>query len=318
METLKINFERFCEYIAENITKYLPAEYKDVEVKIVRTEKPNVCETQLSIFAPGGSYGINYTLNNMYGAYTEGTDLNILVSEIAYKISRFLTEGLAVPDQHENIFNRERILSTVRVKLVNLLKNTSFLADKPYYEPVKGLAGVFTIPVDDIKEGGVVTLTKRHLEGLGITAEELVQAATDNMANMPYSLVDMRDMMIADAINNGADPSSDEFKEWVNDLSSAVPMYVLSNLKRVNGASVMLSTGVMNELAEKFGEFILMPADIDELIMIPLSAVLDDADYLTEIVKDVNSNVVSPSDYLSDDIYKYANGTLSIWSEAVA
>lgn len=83
-----------------------------------------------------------------------------------------------------------------------------------------------------------------------------------------------------------------------------------------NGAGVLASRPCMEELEDRFGELIIFPSSIHEILVIPggaLGMMNNKKDELTEMVRDINSSTVKPFEQLADNVYLYHDGELSVF-----
>ena len=81
-------------------------------------------------------------------------------------------------------------------------------------------------------------------------------------------------------------------------------MYILSNSSRLYGASALLDVKVMSDIAERFGEFYILPSSVHETIIIPEHDGMEISE-LEAMVRDVNSTQVAEDEQLSDHVYTY-------------
>ena len=82
-----------------------------------------------------------------------------------------------------------------------------------------------------------------------------------------------------------------------------------------NGAGVLASRPCMEELEDRFGELIIFPSSIHEILVTPRGAleVAKGKNALTEMVRDINSSTVKPFEQLADNVYLYHDGELSVF-----
>lgn len=83
-----------------------------------------------------------------------------------------------------------------------------------------------------------------------------------------------------------------------------------------NGAGVLASRPCMEELEDRFGELIIFPSSIHEILVVPrgaLDAIKGNKNDLTEMVRDINSSTVKPFEQLADNVYLYHDGELSVF-----
>lgn len=83
-----------------------------------------------------------------------------------------------------------------------------------------------------------------------------------------------------------------------------------------NGAGVLASRPCMEELEDRFGELIIFPSSIHEILVTPRGAfevIKGNKNALTEMVRDINSSTVKPFEQLADNVYIYHDGELSVF-----
>ena len=82
-----------------------------------------------------------------------------------------------------------------------------------------------------------------------------------------------------------------------------------------NGAGVLASRPCMEELVNRFGELIIFPSSIHEILVVPRRALgaIKNKNELTEMVRDINASTVKPFGQLADNVYLYRDGELSVF-----
>lgn len=82
-----------------------------------------------------------------------------------------------------------------------------------------------------------------------------------------------------------------------------------------NGAGVLASRPCMKELEDLFGELIIFPSSIHEILVVPRRAIgkSKNKNELTEMVRDINASTVRPFEQLADNVYLYHDGELSVF-----
>ena len=85
--------------------------------------------------------------------------------------------------------------------------------------------------------------------------------------------------------------------------------YVLTNNKKINGATCLLYPNVLKEFANEINsDFVILPSSIHEVILQPMDKEMT-LEELTKIVQDVNKKEVSDTDVLSNHAYIYIKET---------
>ena len=89
----------------------------------------------------------------------------------------------------------------------------------------------------------------------------------------------------------------------VEDHDDPELLYVVSTRTQINGAAIIAFPEVVDILAEKFGDFVILPSSVHEVLLMPMTDNMH-YDYLIEMVREVNSTL-EPSEILSDNVYRY-------------
>lgn len=187
-------------------------------------------------------------------------------------------------------FDRSRILENVVCQLINTKKNKERLVDTVHTDFLD-LSVVYCVIVPTNDDCSL--LVKRNLcEGYDIRFEELDFAAMRNTKLRSFTIDTMPSILGDIGVSS-----------HVLD-SAGAGIYVLSNPRRVNGASVMLYPEEFKKVSGFFGDDLyILPSSIHEVIAIPVS-VGKIAD-LEDMVRTVNSTKVSEEEFLSDSVYRY-------------
>ena len=173
------------------------------------------------------------------------------------------------------------------------------------------IASVYQILMDKIGEGtATIIITDNLMDGYGITLEELHDQALQNMDTLqPHSFKGMNETvaeMIAVDIAREQNVGMDEAKEMAMQMMPDIPdtMFVLTNDTKVNGAAAILNDDIRQEIAEKVGDFYMLPSSIHETLIIPKDAGMEFKE-LEQMVQEVNQTQVAPGERLSDHVYEY-------------
>ena len=72
----------------------------------------------------------------------------------------------------------------------------------------------------------------------------------------------------------------------------------------------MVSEKVMDKLEKQFSsKFLILPSSVHEFIAVPYKS-KDDIRSCKKMVQEVNNTVLSPNEYLSDNVFVWENGGL--------
>ena len=128
----------------------------------------------------------------------------------------------------------------------------------------------------------------------GFLMEEFLEAAKENMEQ---------------ALKN----AETEYQILFGGQADTLPeIYIISNEFRVQGASVIFYTDVLEHFAaEKKSDLILLPSSIHEWLVLT-EASAGEIPGLEAMVRDANAKVVLPEEILSEHVYKYTMKTRKI------
>lgn len=140
-------------------------------------------------------------------------------------------------------------------------------------------------------------ITNDHVNMWNASMDEIYRAA---MANTP---------MLQKAVIKSMD---DILSAFIDDVGRGVmKMYVLSNEKLLNGCGCILYPHILEDFGKALGNnFYILPSSIHEVILFP--DIKGDSDSLIQIVREVNSTVISQEDFLSDNVYYFSRETKAI------
>ena len=193
-------------------------------------------------------------------------------------------------------------LEHVFVKVVNYEKNKNALKDCPVKRISNtDLVATYRVIVEGLDEDNSLSstlLTNKMLEELGVTEEKLWEGAIENtMRLFPEDVLNMDDVISS-------------MCPWDEDTPSS-PMLILTNSKKINGATAILYPGLLDRVREEKGDFYILPSSLNEVLLLPLGEMDGDGESLRELVGDVNTNVLPPEDFLSNEVFFY-DGTLRV------
>ena len=132
------------------------------------------------------------------------------------------------------------------------------------------------------------------------TPQELFILATKNTPRLfPISITSLNALMFQFDI-----PQYETISDTIENLPHDY-VYAITNEYSRNGFSGIFYPGVLKCLGKRFGNFYLLPSSIHEALIIPEGTDMS-PQQLMEMVHGVNTEVVSPDEYLSDSVYQYS------------
>ena len=285
----KMDYQKFIEEIVKLLRESMGANY---EVKVTNVTKNNgVCLTGVIMMRESDRISPTIYLDEPYRQYCTGVSMQ----EITGRIMALYREQMRDIDFDIDFFRefgcvRDRIYH----KVINYEKNKELLEDVPHLIWCD-LAVVFYYSVEEEKFGRAsILIHNNHLVMWEQTTDVLYQIAQHNMKrSMPELLLPMHELIEE---MTGVEP----------DQTDGVKMYVLTNRAKLNGASAMLYSEKIMELAEHLQtDLLILPSSVHEVLLLP-----DDHeqqyDFYRQMVEEVNATQVEPEEILSYNLYRYS------------
>lgn len=294
-----LDFDEF----GEAVKTIMMEKYPDAEVTVCEVCKEgNITLHGLTIKPEGTNVSPIFYLEHFYGAYKNG---ELSLSEVVEKIAEAY-EANKVPESFDFswIMNWESAKERVTVKLVNKEANKALLEKIPHLDYLDEMAVIYKIllPTDKMpNENGIasITISNEMVSSYGINLATLQEAALENTEKrLPMKLMSMFDAFV--------ELYGEEFaKSMLPEIPSEGPQtLVLSNIEKINGASVILYPGLLEKLGEKYGDFVLIPSSINEVLLVLVTSKKEMPNF-NSMVKDVNRTSLAPDKVLANRAYYY-------------
>lgn len=184
-----------------------------------------------------------------------------------------------------------KVKERLYIRLSNKEKNAANLTQYPHRNFLE-FSITCQIDVSDILgKGASMRVPNDLLTVFDVTAEQLIDDALKNSPQVrPFEQKNFSSML---PFMFGDDPDEDP------------GLIALTNSTMHYGASVILYPEVLEKLAEQLGsDFYLIPSSLHEFICYPQKQDLD-VDEVNQIIREINRNIVSEDDFLSDNLYFY-------------
>jgi len=185
----------------------------------------------------------------------------------------------------ENILNRVAI-GVQRSSDQDLIKRSSEFEGIEQFLFISG----------DNKDGSSwkVKLSRALLDNAGLSEKEVWERAERNTFSEENICIKPMRSVFEEILGKLDDP--DEYD---------VPMYVVSNEKRLNGAVQIFNKKAVKNWARSHGydTLFMLPASIHEVIVLPVEVSRMNFEELNLMVRDINACEVNPIDQLSDHAY---------------
>lgn len=295
-----MTYQEFENEIVEKINKNLP-EGHQTAVKPVDKNNGVVLH---GLIINNGLCNISPTiyLDYYYDEYQKGHSIESLSEQIITQYQKFALEE----DFDITLFtDYEKCSKNISYKLINYEKNKTLLQDIPHIVYLD-LAIVFYCLINSNPfETSSILIRNSHIKHWNVTVDELFEVASNNTPRLLESDIMNLNDLVSELLSKNPDIKLGELtnEDILNEDSS---MYVLTNKIKLYGACCILYKNLLEEFASKIGsDLYIIPSSVHEVLLLPKTIEYDD-EYLSSLVKEVNSIDLSTEDILSDHVYYYS------------
>lgn len=299
-----MDFDEFKEKVKDNIKNYLPMQYEKANVSLQSVVKNNDVQlTGLMIRLEENNIAPFIYLDRYYEQYQNGMELPDIMKDIA-KLRVSSEQSVKLDISRITDFNQ--VKDNIICKLINGDMNEEYLADKPYTQ-IEDMAVIYVIDLGSGAEGHMSSpITYDLMKRYGVDTQMLHEIAIHNLAKSEIVFKSMKDALMEIMFPDGV-PEEDPLAEILS-AEDEIPMYVLSNAEKLNGAASVLDKDTMETISEMLGgDFVVIPSSIHEVIILPMDDNVD-KDELEGIIREVNTGQVAPEERLSYHAYQYDSG----------
>lgn len=292
-----LTYGEFVTYMRENLEDRLE-DISSVRVSVTEIVKNNqVVQDTLMVCREGSSCSPVFYLKDLYGLYLQGEHIDRIVDSVAEQY------GLHA-DDHQDLGaewfdSLDHVWEKIILKVVNYEKNAVQLQHCPHIRELD-LALTFRVLLDlEQEQIGTVLVTDAMMREWDVTEYDLFEQAVENMHRLWRPTMEPMGDVLA-ALTDMKDET-----EQVLGAHGQIEMYVLSNEMRLNGAAELFCTDYLKELAGRQQRNIyILPSSVHEVLLIPETDGIDPWDF-RRIVEQVNHQLVSEEEILSDHVYRY-------------
>ncbi len=205
----------------------------------------------------------------------------------------------------EKCCTREYIVSHVKPRLVSSDNLKMVQEHGIVYEEFLDMLILYYFEIEEMSDDeGMASATLKYgmLEQAGITLQELKEYADTNLKE-DYRIVSL-EYIISRALG----------EDWNGeDIEDEMPMWVVTNRKGMQGAATILSKEILTEVSKNFdsGTFAIIPSSVHECIVVSAGKI--DEEVLRRMVYEVNRTELQADDILTDSVYLYKNGKVTIY-----
>lgn len=293
-----MKIEDFMEKVKNSVIEKLGKEY---QVTVCKSDKNNgvVC-TGLRVQKNDCSVAPLIYLDEHFRQYKNGN--TTLSSIVKYVVKESRKKSPCVDIQQYLIY--ENIRKNVVYRLVNTESNRDLLEDIPHLEFLD-LSIIFrcTVAQEDIGPASIL-IHNVHMKLWDITIQELYQDAVMNTPRLEeYEIKSMTEVMREIMTEENSDGSGQD--AYMEEFSDSVPLYVLSNKNRIEGAGCMLYPDLMKDFSDTIGSsFYIIPSSVHECLLLPPKEDVQGGE-IKNMIKEINDTQVSVEERLSYSLYYY-------------
>lgn len=304
--SMSMNFDLF----KESLIQILQEDFgKDYRVFADSVTKNNGVElTGIIIKEEGKNASPTIYIDELYEEYQRG----VSVKRIAQTIKEIYSENCySETVDLQRFHNYETAKAQIAFKLINKEKNEKLLSKVPHKE-FYNLAIVFYYAVTEPPFFGKasILITNAHLTYWKVEEETLFQNAIRHTPILfPAQIQNIEDVMRGFlqkelSQRETIDRLMIRIKKELLDIDK-VPMYVLTNKQKVQGAACMLYPEVVRNFAKSINKNLyILPSSIHEVILLPEDAG-NNKEELLSMVTEINATQVDECETLADSVYFY-------------
>lgn len=295
-----MEFTSFTTLVREEVEKRAGESYK---VRINDVRKNNgVILRGLTVMQDDSNISPTIYLNNYYEAYENGEAT--LVNVVNDVMDTYYRNKVNQSVDMRYFMNYACVKEHIVYKLVNTEKNKELLEDIPHVEFLD-LSVVFQCLVAKECFGTAsILIHNAHIKLWDISVMELFRAAKDNTQRiLGYEIKGINDAIYE--IMQEDEQEGFCFDGCIAEFADSVPMYVLSNKSRVEGAACMIYPDLIKDFAEALGSSLyIIPSSIHELLLLPVTNANESQD-IKNMIREINDTQVKMEEILSYSLYLF-------------
>ena len=259
-----------------------------------------VCDAIIYSCESSGCMPIFYC-RDWYARYQTGKSPEALAEEAADLAAGCFrerdAEGLT-----DMILDYDRAKERLIFRAVNADRNRELLEHCPHVRQLD-LALTFRLRIDEPGgRQGTVLVSREIAEAWQVDPDTLYAQTAENMKRLYPPRLDALTNVLERLAGEGRIMMENPLPMDAEDM----PIYVLTNESGQEGASVLFYTDQVRRFAQRHGcDALIFPSSIHELLLIPETFARADIDY-SDMVREINTQVVSDEEILSDHVYRYS------------
>ena len=295
-----MDFENFALAVKDEVEKIVD---NNCQIRINDVKKNNgIVLKGITIVEDNNNLSPTIYLNDYYKAYISGetTFVNIIDDVIGTYHKNKVDRNVDM----RYFLDYEKVRQRIVYKLVNAQKNKELLDDIPHIEYLD-LAIVFQCLVAQGDTGiATILIHNVHQKLWGVSVEELYQAAQVNtQLHLGHEIKTVSEVICE--IMKEENTEDFNYDHCMAGIPDIIPMYVISNKHRVEGAACMLYPELLKNFSDEVNsDFYIIPSSIHELLFLPIGHD-EDTGVLRGMIKEINDTQLRNEEILSYSLYFY-------------
>ena len=286
-----MNMNEFSQKVCRAVKEELGEKYS-VELKEVRKNNGVLLH---GLLISSGNQNVVPTiyLEHFFRAYEEG----MTFAEVLRRLLEVYGKDVPARSVDMDFFRDfDRVRERICYRLVGQAGNEELLKDVPHVEFLDmAVCFFYAYKGKELGEGSIL-IHNSHMKMWNCSVTDLMGLAKQNTpALFPWQCCTMEEV-IRDMLDR-------EHQDKL--LAEEVPMKVLSNRQRMNGAVCLIYPDVLERLAEEYEtDLYILPSSIHETILLADSG-REKPGELKAMIVQVNRTQVAPEEVLTDSLYRY-------------
>lgn len=246
----------------------------------------------LLIMAEEGNLVPTIYLDSFYAEYEKGNTL----SEVVKKILEIYRSETPNGQFNMDFFREyEQVKERICYRLVNMRQNEELLQSVPYVKFLD-LAIVFYYAYHNEEIGdGTILIHNSHMQNWNVGAKDLMRVAAKNTPRMHPPLALPIHEMLKGMLGQSAEC----------EIPGDIPLRVLTNVDKVDGAAALIYPKLIKKLAEEKGKnLFVIPSSIHEVLLLEDNGTESPED-IKNMIREVNQNHIARTEILSYSLYYY-------------
>lgn len=302
------SYEEFKEIATERLTKLVQKEYPDVKVEQKTMPIKNQMEEYLMFTKQGDGIGASpsFEWKGVYEDYVCHEDFESVIEWCRTEICdnlKFAQDVMEAFNDYSGLKNR------ITFELMHTEQNREFLEQAPHREFLD-LSIVYNFHFQNENVSGSALITNKLAEKLGMTEEDLYVMGYENTKQVHKPIVrPLGDVILYTMLHGEGESNLEEIPEYTQ--NPALKIYMLTNCERQKGAASLLYPEELEKLAKKLdSDLYILPSSVHEVLIV--NAQEFQPDNLAQTVYEMNKNMTSIEERLSNQVYFYNRQTQEI------